>query len=63
MRHPGGRTLKQHAPNHAETETADGEAMRTLHVAPGDSAGASLRRAIRDDGRDEEELGCPNALC
>ena len=36
--------------------------MRTLHVAPGDSAGASLRRAIRDAGRDEEVLGCPDDL-
>jgi hypothetical protein len=30
--------------------------MRTLHVVPGDSAGGSLRHAIRDVGRDEEVL-------
>lgn len=28
--------------------------MRTLHIAPGDSAGGSLLQAIRDAGRDEE---------
>jgi len=36
--------------------------MRTLHVAPGDSAGASLLRAIRDAGRDEEVLRCRDDL-
>jgi len=36
--------------------------MRTLHVAPGHSAGASLLRAIRDAGRDEEVLRCPDDL-
>jgi hypothetical protein len=30
--------------------------MRTLHIAPGDSAGGSLRRAILDSGRDEDVL-------
>ena len=30
--------------------------MKTLHVAPGDSAGGSLLRAIRDAGRDDEVL-------
>jgi hypothetical protein len=36
--------------------------MRTLHVAPGDSAGGSLLRAIRATGRDEEVLGCRDDL-
>jgi Protein of unknown function/Domain of unknown function (DUF1835) len=36
--------------------------MKTLHVAPGDSAGASLFRAIRDAGRDEEVLRCRDDL-
>src|ERR1700726_3397331 len=31
--------------------------MRTLHIAPGDSAGGSLRAAIRDAGGDDEVLG------
>jgi hypothetical protein len=30
--------------------------MRTLHIAPGDSAGGSLIRAVRDAGRDDEVL-------
>ena len=30
--------------------------MRTLHIAPGDSAGGSLLRAVRDAGRDDEVL-------
>src|SRR5580692_6277168 len=30
--------------------------MKTLHIAPGDSAGGSLAQAIRDAGRDEEVL-------
>jgi len=30
--------------------------MRTLHIAPGDSAGGSLAKALRDAGRDEEVL-------
>jgi len=30
--------------------------MKTLHIAPGDSAGGSLIRAIRDAGRDDEVL-------
>jgi hypothetical protein len=30
--------------------------MKTLHIAPGNSAGGSLLRAIRDSGRDEEVL-------
>jgi hypothetical protein len=30
--------------------------MKTLHIAPGDSAGGSLLRAIRDAGRDDEVL-------
>lgn len=30
--------------------------MKTLHITPGDSAGGSLRRAIRDAGRDDEVL-------
>jgi hypothetical protein len=30
--------------------------MRTLHIAPGDSAGGSLLKAVRDSGRDEEVL-------
>jgi hypothetical protein len=36
--------------------------MRTLHVAPGDSAGGSLGQAIRGAGRDEEVLRCPDDL-
>ena len=43
-------------------EKADGGAMRTLHVAPGDSAGGSLRQAIRDAGRDEEVVSCRDDL-
>jgi hypothetical protein len=35
---------------------SDGAIMKTLHIPPGDSAGGSLLRAIRDDGRDEEVL-------
>src|SRR5215470_5028083 len=30
--------------------------MKTLHIAPGDSAGGTLVRAIRDAGRDDEVL-------
>lgn len=30
--------------------------MKTLHIAPGDSAAGSLTRAIRDAGRDDEVL-------
>jgi len=30
--------------------------MKALHITPGDSAGGSLRRAIRDAGRDDEVL-------
>lgn len=30
--------------------------MKTLHIAPGDSAGGSLLRAIRDAGQDDEVL-------
>jgi len=30
--------------------------MRTLHIAPGHSAGGSLRHAIRGAGRNEEIL-------
>jgi hypothetical protein len=30
--------------------------MKTLHIAPGDSAGGSLLQAIRDAGRDDEVL-------
>src|SRR6266699_4452765 len=30
--------------------------MRTLHIAPSDSAGGSLIRAVRDAGRDDEVL-------
>lgn len=30
--------------------------MKTLHISPGDSAGGSLIRAIRDGGRDDEVL-------
>jgi hypothetical protein len=33
-----------------------GSAMKTLHIAPGDSAGGSLIRAIRDAGRDDQVL-------
>jgi hypothetical protein len=36
--------------------------MRTLHVAPGDSAGGSLGQAIRGAGRDEEVLRCRDDL-
>ena len=36
--------------------------MRTLHVAPGDSAGGSLRQAIQGAGRDEEVLRCRDDL-
>jgi len=30
--------------------------MRTLHIAPSDSAGGSLKQALRDAGRDDEVL-------
>jgi hypothetical protein len=30
--------------------------MRTLHIAPGDSAGGSLRQAIQIAGQDDEVL-------
>jgi hypothetical protein len=36
--------------------------MRTLHVAPGDSAGGSLGQAIRGADRDEEVLRCRDDL-
>lgn len=36
--------------------------MATLHVVPGRSAGGSLRKAIRDAGRHEEVLRCPDDL-
>jgi hypothetical protein len=36
--------------------------LRTLHVAPGDSAGGSLLQAIRDAGRNEEVVSCPDDL-
>src|SRR5260370_32183175 len=36
--------------------------MKTLHIAPGDSAGGSLLRAIRDAGRDDEVLRFPDDL-
>jgi hypothetical protein len=36
--------------------------MKTLHIAPGDSAGGSLLRAIRDDGQDDEVLPFPDDL-
>ena len=36
--------------------------MRTLHIAPGDSAGGSLREAIRGTGRKEEVLPCLDDL-
>jgi hypothetical protein len=36
--------------------------MKTLHVAPGDSAGGSLIRAIRDAGQDDEVLPFPDDL-
>jgi len=32
--------------------------MRKLHIAPGASAGGSLKQAIREAGRDEEVLPC-----
>ena len=35
---------------------ADSRGGKTLHIAPGDSAGGSLLQAIRDDGRDEAVL-------
>ena len=38
------------------------EAMGTLHIAPGHSAAASLREAIRNAGRDERVLLCPDDL-
>lgn len=31
--------------------------MTTLHIAPGDSAGGSLRHALREAGRDDDVLG------
>src|ERR1700694_2291601 len=36
--------------------------MRTLHIAPGDSAGGSLKRAIQDAGRDDDVLSWPDDL-
>lgn len=36
--------------------------MRTLHIAPGDSAGGSLRMALRDAGGDDEVLSCRDNL-
>ena len=36
--------------------------MKTLHIAPGDSAGGSLLQAIRDAGRDDEVLRFPDDL-
>jgi hypothetical protein len=36
--------------------------MRTVHVAPGNSAGGSLLQAIRDTGRNEEVVSCPDDL-
>jgi hypothetical protein len=36
--------------------------MGTLHIAPGDSAGGSLKRAIQDDGRDDGVLSWPDDL-
>jgi hypothetical protein len=36
--------------------------MRTLHIAPSDSAGGCLRQAIRDAGRDDEVLSWPDNL-
>ena len=38
------------------------EKMRTLHVAPGDSAAGSLLQAIRDAGRDDGVLAHPDDL-
>jgi hypothetical protein len=37
-------------------------AVRTLHLAPGDSAAGSLRQAMRDAGRDDEVLPCRDDL-
>jgi hypothetical protein len=38
--------------------------MRTLHIAPGDSAGGSLRQAIQIAGRDDEVLAfCDDLSC
>ena len=36
--------------------------MRTLHIAPGDSAGGSLRRAVRSTGSDDDVLSCRDNL-
>jgi hypothetical protein len=36
--------------------------MGTLHIAPGGSAGGSLKRAIQDAGRDDDVLSCPDDL-
>src|SRR5579864_4819148 len=36
--------------------------MRTLHIAPGDSAGGSLKRAIQNAGRDDDVLSWPDDL-
>jgi hypothetical protein len=43
---------------------AVGEKIRTLHITPGPSASASLRRAIREAGRDDEVLSfCDDLSC
>jgi hypothetical protein len=36
--------------------------VRTLHIAPGDSAGGSLRMAVRSAGSDDEVLSCRDNL-
>jgi hypothetical protein len=36
--------------------------MKTLHIAPGGSAGGSLKRAIQDAGQDDGVLSCPDDL-
>ena len=36
--------------------------MKTLHLAPGFSAGRALRQSIRAAARDEEVLACPDDL-
>ena len=36
--------------------------MRTLHIAPGDLAGGSLRMAVRDASSDDEVLSCRDNL-
>ena len=36
--------------------------MKTLHIAPGDSAGGSLKRAIQEAGRDDDILSCRDDL-